>query len=103
MSNELRDLSLKVVLGQMNRRDFIGRAAALGLAAPLATKLLSGTARATPVRGGHLVMGLHGGAPTDSPAPGLAPSTVPPPVQFGCGECRLVTDPTPAPHPPRAA
>ena len=93
MSNELRDLSLKVVLGQMNRRDFIGRAAALGVAAPLATKLLSGTARANPVRGGHLILGYNGGQTTDSLDPGLAASTVPQNVIFGWGECLVVTDP----------
>ena len=76
MSNELRDLSLKVVLGQMNRRDFIGRAAALGVAAPLATQLLSGTARAAPVKGGHLILGYNGGQSTDSLDPGLAASGV---------------------------
>ena len=72
----MKDLSLKVVLGQMSRRDFIGRAAALGLSAPLATQLLSGTARAAPVKGGHFVMGLNGGATTDSLDPGAALSTV---------------------------
>jgi peptide/nickel transport system substrate-binding protein len=93
MSNELRDLSLKVVLGQMSRRDFIGRAAALGVAAPLATQLLSGTARANPVRGGHLILGYNGGQTTDSLDPGLAASTVPQNVIFGWGECLVVTDP----------
>ena len=76
MSNELKHLSLKVVLGQMNRRDFIGRAAALGVAAPLATQLLSSTARAAPVKGGHLILGYNGGQTTDSLDPGLAASTV---------------------------
>ncbi len=85
MSNELRDLSLKVVLGQMSRRDFIGRAAALGVAAPLATQLLSSTARANPVKGGHLIIGANGGQSTDSIDPGLAASTVPQNVIFGWG------------------
>ena len=87
MSNELRDLSLKVVLGQMNRRDFIGRAAALGVAAPLATQLLSGTAQANPVKGGHLIQGLNGGESTNSLDPGLAASSVPQSVNWGWGEC----------------
>jgi len=93
MSNELRDLSLKVVLGQMNRRDFIGRAAALGVAAPLATRLLSGTARANPVRGGDLIMGLNGGATTDSLDPGAALSTVMHNVNYAWGEGLVLTDP----------
>jgi peptide/nickel transport system substrate-binding protein len=93
MSNELRDLSLMVVRGQMNRRDFIGRAAALGMAAPLATQLLSGTAQANPVRGGHFIMGCNGGQSTDSLDPGLAASTVPTNVNYGWGEGLVVTDP----------
>jgi peptide/nickel transport system substrate-binding protein len=93
MSNELRDLSLKVVLGQMNRRDFIGRAAALGVAAPLATQLLSGPARAAPVKGGHFVMGLNGGATTDSLDPGAALSTVMHNVNYAWGEGLVLTDP----------
>ena len=93
MSRELKDLSLKVVLGQMNRRDFIGRAAALGVAAPLATQLLSGTAQANPVRGGHLILGLNGGESTNSLDPGLAASSVPSIVNWGWGECLVVTDP----------
>ena len=93
MSNELKHLGLKVVLGRMNRRDFIGRAAALGVAAPLATQLLSSTARANPVRGGHLVLGLNGGATTDSLDPGLAPSAVPQSVNYAWGETLVVTDP----------
>jgi peptide/nickel transport system substrate-binding protein len=87
------DLSLKVVLDQMNRRDFIGRAAALGVSAPLATQLLAGTARAAPVKGGHLIMGCNGGQTTDSLDPGLAASTVPQNVNWGWGECLVVTDP----------
>jgi peptide/nickel transport system substrate-binding protein len=93
MSNELKDLSLKVVLGQMNRRDFIGRAAALGVAAPLATQLLSGTARANPVKGGHFIMGLNGGATTDTMDPAGATSTVMHNVNYSWGEGLVITDP----------
>ena len=93
MSNELRDLSLMVVRGQMSRRDFIGRAAALGMAAPLATQLLSGTAQANPVKGGHFIMGLNGGESTNSLDPGLSASAVPANVNWGWGEGLVVTDP----------
>jgi len=93
MSNELNDLSLRVIRGLMNRRDFMGRAAALGVAAPFATQLLSGSARANPVRGGNLIMGLNGGESTDSLDPGLAASTVPQVVNYSWGEGLVVTDP----------
>jgi peptide/nickel transport system substrate-binding protein len=77
----------------MNRRDFIGRAAALGVAAPLATQLLSGTARANPVKGGHLILGLNGGQSTDSLDPGLAASSVPSTVNYSWGEGLVITSP----------
>jgi peptide/nickel transport system substrate-binding protein len=93
MSKELKDLSLKVVLGQMNRRDFIGRAAALGVAAPLASQLLSSAAQANPVKGGHLIMGMNGGESTNSLDPGLAASAVPQLVNWSWGESLVVTDP----------
>ena len=93
MSRELRELGLKVVLGQMSRRDFMGRAAALGLSAPLASQLLSSTAQANPVKGGHLVMGLNGGQSTDSLDPGLSASTVPATLHYCWGEALVSTDP----------
>jgi len=93
MSKELKDLSLKVVLGQMNRRDFIGRAAALGVSAPLATKLLAGTAQAAPVKGGHLILGMNGGESTNSLDPGVAASAVPQQVNYAWGEGLVITDP----------
>jgi len=93
MSKELEHLSLMVVRGQLNRRDFIGRAAALGLAAPLATQLLSSTAKANPVKGGHFIMGLNGGESTNSLDPGVAATTVPQVVNFTWGEGLVITDP----------
>lgn len=93
MSDELKNLSLRVVRGLMSRRDFMGRAAALGVAAPLATQLLAGTARAAPQRGGDFIMGLNGGASTDSLDPALATSTVMHNVNFAWGEGLVITDP----------
>ena len=48
MSNELEYLSRRVAAGQLNRRDFLGRAAALGVTAAFANTLLSDAARAEP-------------------------------------------------------
>jgi len=93
MSKELKDLSLRVVRGQMNRRDFMGRAAALGVAAPLASQLLASTAQAAPVRGGHFVSGLSGGASTDTLDPALSASVVMQNVNFVWGECLVLPDP----------
>jgi len=93
MSKELNDLSLRVVRGLMNRRDFMGRAAALGLAAPLATQLLNSTAKANPVKGGHFIMGLNGGQTTDTMDPAGATSTVMHNVNYSWGEGLVLTDP----------
>ena len=46
MSNELEFLSRYVVAGRLNRRDFLGRAAALGVSATFANSLLAGAAQA---------------------------------------------------------
>jgi peptide/nickel transport system substrate-binding protein len=93
MSRELDDLSLRVVRGMMSRRDFMGRAAALGLSAPLATQLLSSASAANPVKGGHFILGLNGGASTDTIDPAGATSTVMHNVNYCWGEGLVLTDP----------
>ena len=50
----------------LNRRDFLGRAAALGLLPVAAQLWANGASAQTPVRGGLLRMGLDGGDTTDS-------------------------------------
>jgi len=73
MSQELEYLSQQVALGRSSRRDFLGRAAALGLTAGAANALLASAAHAAgPRRGGTLKIGLQGGAATDSLDPALA-------------------------------
>jgi peptide/nickel transport system substrate-binding protein len=82
MSNELDYLSRRVVSGRLNRRDFLGRAAALGVTAAAANTLLIGAARAQePVKGGVLRAGMQGGAATDSLDPASWASQVP--YKFG--------------------
>ena len=67
MSNELDHLSRLVVSGRLSRRDFLGRAAALGITALGANTLLAGAATAqAPAKGGILRAGMVGGAATDS-------------------------------------
>ena len=73
MSRELEYLSRKVISGTMNRRDFLGRASALGVSAAFAGTLLSNAAQAqTPNKGGTIKVGIQGGASTDSLDPALA-------------------------------
>ena len=67
MSEELKDLGLRVARGRMDRRDFLGRAAALGVALPTALQLLSSTALAAgPNKGGKLRLGIGHGSTTDT-------------------------------------
>ena len=78
MSNELEFLSRYVAAGRLNRRDFLGRAAALGVSATFANSLLATAARAQgPVKGGVLKAGMQGGESTNSLDPALNLSQVP--------------------------
>ena len=67
----LGDLETQARQGKLDRREFIKRAAALGIAAPFATSLLSQSVQAaTPKKGGKMIMGLGYGSTTDSLIPG---------------------------------
>ncbi|TRD23262.1 ABC transporter substrate-binding protein [Palleronia caenipelagi] len=77
MKKELDMLARKALQGQLGRRDFMARAAALGLTASAASSLLGQPASAQPVKGGTLRMGLGGGESTNSLDPAAALSQVP--------------------------
>jgi peptide/nickel transport system substrate-binding protein len=78
MSNELEFLSHRVARGKLDRRAFLGRAAALGVSATFANSLLASAARAAgPVKGGVLKAGLVGGESTNSLDPALFMTQVP--------------------------
>src|SRR5918999_6428543 len=78
MTREIEFLAREAVRGRLNRRDFLGRAAALGLALPAASKLLASTALAqAPQKGGTLKVGLVGGESTNSLDPATWLSQVP--------------------------
>lgn len=68
----------------LNRRAFLGGTAALGVLAATATSLAPGRAQAQePKRGGHLKLGLNGGAATDM----LDPAGYSAGVAFVTGRC----------------
>ncbi|MES0157957.1 ABC transporter substrate-binding protein [Mesorhizobium sp. M0018] len=84
MSQELDYLSRRVTAGRLSRREFLGRATALGVSATFANSLLASAARAQgPVRGGIIKGGLKGGAATDS----LDPATTAGSVMGNFGYC----------------
>jgi peptide/nickel transport system substrate-binding protein len=78
MTNELDFLSRRVASGKLSRREFLGRAAALGVGAAFANGLLATAVRAAgPVKGGILRAGMQGGSATDSLDPASWQSQVP--------------------------
>lgn len=84
MSKELEYLSARVAAGKMNRRDFLGRAAAIGVSATFANSLLSSAVQAAgPVKGGQLKAGLQGGESSNVLDPALNLSQ----VNFNFGKC----------------
>ena len=77
MEDKLRYYLERTRLGHIGRREFLGRAAALGVTAGAATSLMSKAVLAAgPVKGGTLRVGLQGGSSSDSLDPALATNTV---------------------------
>ncbi|TIV87288.1 MAG: ABC transporter substrate-binding protein [Mesorhizobium sp.] len=76
MHTELDHLAELAGKGRISRRDFLGRAAALGASAALATTLAGKAFAATPVKGGIIKAGLQGGESTNSLDPALNLSQV---------------------------
>ena len=67
----IKDLEKAAREGKLDRREFMRRAGALGLAAPFAASLLSQSVHAAmPKKGGKYVMGTAHGSTTDSLDPG---------------------------------
>ena len=73
MNKEIRYLVQQQLRGKLPRRDFLGRAAALGVGAMSANALLSQAAWAAgPVKGGTIRIGIQGGSSTDTLDPALS-------------------------------
>jgi peptide/nickel transport system substrate-binding protein len=77
MNDFTKYLAGRVTAGGMNRREFMGRTMAAGLTLAAASQLFETSASAQqPKKGGHLKLGLEGGAATDSIDPAKATSQV---------------------------
>jgi peptide/nickel transport system substrate-binding protein len=74
--SELEYWTQQIVKGRISRREFMGRAAALGVTTALATTMLSAAGvAATPKKGGSAKFGLAHGATTDTGDPAAYPDT----------------------------
>lgn len=77
MDEYTRFLRASVAAGRMRRREFLGRSAAAGLGAAMAGPIFATAAAAQePRRGGHLILGLNGGATSESLDPATATASV---------------------------
>ncbi|MEO8243896.1 MAG: ABC transporter substrate-binding protein [bacterium] len=77
MSNELNHILAAAAKGKISRREFVGRAGAMGVSAAMAGSMLATAARAEgPVKGGVIRAGIQGGQSTDSLDPALATADV---------------------------
>ncbi len=95
MTKELDYLSKRVVRGLMDRRAFMGRAAALGVSASMATGIMANAAsHAAPVKGGTLKAGYQGGASSDTLDSALWASDAP--IGFGRTWCEGLVEVSPA-------
>ena len=87
MNEQMTYLLSQAAKGRMSRREFIGRASALGVSAAMAGSMLATAARAEgPVKGGTLRAGMQGGESTNTLDPALAASEVPFMVNMTWGE-----------------
>lgn len=93
MNAELDYMLKRAARGLMSRREFVGRASALGITAAMANTLLASAARAQePVKGGVLRAGVAGGESTNSLDPALAASDVPFMINRTWGETLVDVD-----------
>lgn len=77
MNDKLTYWAGRVTSGKMTRREFVSRAAALGVTAAAANTMLTTAVHAAgPVKGGTIRMGIQGGSTTDSLDPALATNSV---------------------------
>ncbi|NVK31501.1 MAG: twin-arginine translocation signal domain-containing protein, partial [Gammaproteobacteria bacterium] len=72
MNDELKYLAKEVAQGRLNRRQFLGRAGALGVSMAFAGTMVSTAVQAEgPVKGGTLRVGVEGGSSSDTLDPAL--------------------------------
>jgi len=94
MTDQLDRMIDTVRRGRMTRREFVGRASAMGITAGLASALYSRTALAQEAKkGGVIRVGMSGGESTNSLDPALAASEVPFQINMTWGEMLVDVNP----------
>lgn len=94
MTDQLDRMIDTVRRGRMTRREFVGRATAMGITAGLASALFSKTALAQEAKkGGVMRLGMAGGESTNSLDPALAASEVPFQANVTWGEMLVDVNP----------
>lgn len=94
MNRHLQYLASQAVAGNLSRRDFLGKAAALGFTAVSANLLLSGAAQAAgPQKGGTIKAAIQGASTTDSLDPATTTNTAMTMVSKLWGEPLMVLAP----------
>ena len=94
MNDEFKYLLSRTARGLHSRREFLGRAGALGVSAAMANSLLASAVRAEgPKMGGLLRAGMAGGESTNSLDPALAASEVPFQLNQTWGEMLVEVNP----------
>jgi peptide/nickel transport system substrate-binding protein len=78
-----KELDYLLRKGGLSRRDFIGRAAALGVSTALASTMFAGAVKAAPNKGGRLRLGLAGGSTTESIDTATLPGMMAQQLSFG--------------------
>ena len=95
MTAQLDFYSGRVTAGKMTRREFMGKAAALGVSAAMASTMFADAARAAgPVRGGTIKIGCSGGESSNTLDPALVASEVPLNVLRHWGDTLVQVSPT---------
>ncbi len=94
MKDQLNYLAARAAAGLMGRREFLGRAAALGVTAASANLLLSSAVKAAGVKkGGTIKVGIQGGGASDTLDPALGANATSSQVTRLWGEPLLELDP----------
>ncbi|MBW2410160.1 MAG: twin-arginine translocation signal domain-containing protein, partial [Deltaproteobacteria bacterium] len=89
----LEHLEKLLTEGKINRRQFLARAAALGLTAAVSPALLAGEAKAAaPKKGGHFTFALTGGSTTDTLDPATHTSSWNINAEFQLRNCLVEID-----------